>query len=121
MAVLLIILLATIGLALRAGLHGRRWNIAESDTQEGSGDDWMIDVVVCPNGRNRSITSSRCWTSRTWSFMKKQSSPVMRWHSTTSALSRASPATFASWRGAGRTRSTTLSAYPSARGSTSVR
>ena len=30
------------------------------------------------------MTSSMCWTSRTWSFMKKQSSPVMRWHSTTS-------------------------------------
>ncbi len=46
MAVLLIILLATIGLALRAGLYGRRWNIAESETQEGSGDDWMIDTCA---------------------------------------------------------------------------
>ena len=46
MAVLLIILLATIGLALRAGLYGRRWNIAESETHEGSGDDWMIDTCA---------------------------------------------------------------------------
>ena len=45
MAVLLIILLATIGLALRAGLYGRRWNIAES-TQESGGDDWMIDTCA---------------------------------------------------------------------------
>jgi hypothetical protein len=32
MAVLLIILLATIGLSLRAGLYGRSWNVAESDS-----------------------------------------------------------------------------------------
>ena len=70
----------------------------------------MIDVVVWPKGRKRSMTSSRCSTSRTCSFMKKQSSPVMRWHSTTSGVSRASSATLASWRGAGRMRSTALSA-----------
>ena len=31
MAVLLIILLVTIGLSARAGLYGRRWNIADSE------------------------------------------------------------------------------------------
>ncbi len=31
MAVLLVILLVTIGLSVRAGLYGRRWNIAESE------------------------------------------------------------------------------------------
>ena len=39
--------------------------------------------------------------SRTWSRMKKQSSPVIRWHSTTSGVSRASSATFASCRAEG--------------------
>jgi hypothetical protein len=41
--------------------------------------------------------------------MKKQSSPVMRWHSTTSGVSRASSATFGIWRGAGRMRMTVVS------------
>ena len=39
--------------------------------------------------------------SRTCSLRKKQSSPVIRWHSTTSGLSRASSATLGSWRGDG--------------------
>jgi hypothetical protein len=34
MTALLIILLVTIGLSVRAGLYGRRWNVADSDTQE---------------------------------------------------------------------------------------
>ena len=34
MTALLIILLVTIGLSVRAGLFGRRWNVADSDTQE---------------------------------------------------------------------------------------
>jgi hypothetical protein len=46
MLVLFIILLATIGLALRAGLHGRRWNVAESESHDASGDDWMIDTCA---------------------------------------------------------------------------
>ena len=37
----------------------------------------MIDVVVWPNGVKRSITSSRCSTSRTCARMTKQSSPVI--------------------------------------------
>ena len=47
---------------------------------------------------------------RTCAFMKKQSSPVMRWHSTTSALERAISATRCSCRDAGRTRTTALRA-----------
>ena len=43
MAVLLIILGATIGLSVRAGLYGRRWNIADSDTSE---DSWLIDTCA---------------------------------------------------------------------------
>ena len=34
----------------------------------GTGEDCMIEVVVCPNGVKRSITSSRCSTSRTWAL-----------------------------------------------------
>jgi hypothetical protein len=43
MAVLLVILLATIGLSLRAGLYGRTWNVAESDHTE---DSWLIDTCA---------------------------------------------------------------------------
>ena len=43
MAVLLIILLLTIGLSVRAGLYGRRWNVAESDTTE---DSWVVDACA---------------------------------------------------------------------------
>ena len=43
MGVLLIILLATIGLSVRAGLYGRRWNVADSDTSE---DSWLIDTCA---------------------------------------------------------------------------
>jgi hypothetical protein len=34
MAALLVILLITIGLSVRAGLYGRRWNVAESETRD---------------------------------------------------------------------------------------
>jgi len=43
MAVLLVILMATIGLSLRAGLYGRTWNVAESDRME---DTWLIDTCA---------------------------------------------------------------------------
>jgi hypothetical protein len=43
MAVLLIILGATIGLSVRAGLYGRRWNIADSET---SNDSWLVDACA---------------------------------------------------------------------------
>lgn len=43
MAVLLIILLATVGLSARAGLYGRRWNIADSETSE---DSWLMDACA---------------------------------------------------------------------------
>jgi len=43
MAVLLMILLATIGLSVRAGLYGRRWKIADSDTSE---DSWLMDTCA---------------------------------------------------------------------------
>lgn len=35
MTALLIILLATIGLSVRAGVYGRRWDVAESDSGDG--------------------------------------------------------------------------------------
>lgn len=40
MAVLLVILLITLGLSVRAGLCGRRWNIAASE------DSWLIDTCA---------------------------------------------------------------------------
>jgi uncharacterized membrane protein YbhN (UPF0104 family) len=43
MAVLLIILAATVGLSIRAGLYGQRWGIADSDTSE---DTWLIDACA---------------------------------------------------------------------------
>ena len=48
MAVLLIILLITIGLGLRAGVASRRWNIADSDSSQESGtqDLWLVDTFA---------------------------------------------------------------------------
>jgi hypothetical protein len=44
MGVLLIILVLTIGLSVRAGLYGRRWGIADSDAQ---GDEsWLMDACA---------------------------------------------------------------------------
>lgn len=43
MAVLLIILLVTIGLSIRAGLYGRRWNVADSNTAE---EPLLIDTCA---------------------------------------------------------------------------
>ena len=43
MAVLLIILLTTIGLSARAGLYGRSWRIADSETSE---DSWLIEACA---------------------------------------------------------------------------
>ena len=43
MAVLWIIVAATIGLSIRAGLYGRRWNVANSDAEDGEGENWLID------------------------------------------------------------------------------
>lgn len=43
MAVLLVILVATIGLSWRAGLYGRTWNVAESDRTE---DTWLVDTCA---------------------------------------------------------------------------
>ena len=43
MAVLLIILGVTIGLAIRAGLYRRRWNVADSDTSQ---ESWLVDTYA---------------------------------------------------------------------------
>ena len=43
MAVLLIILVTTLGLSVRAGVYVWRWNIADSDTSE---DSWLIDTCA---------------------------------------------------------------------------
>ena len=43
MAVLLIILVVTIGLSVRAVVYGRRWNVADSDSSEDSG---LVDTCA---------------------------------------------------------------------------
>jgi hypothetical protein len=43
MAVLLIILVTTVGLAARVGMNGRLWNIAGSDA---SGVPWLADTYA---------------------------------------------------------------------------
>ena len=43
MAVLLIIMLATIGLGIRAGVWGRRWRAAESESAEDTG---LVDMCA---------------------------------------------------------------------------
>jgi hypothetical protein len=50
MAVLLIILLATIGLSVRAGLYGRRWTVADSESEGGDSnapdEPWLMDTCA---------------------------------------------------------------------------
>ena len=46
MAILWIIVLATIALSVRAGLYGRRWNIVDSESRERSGEDWLVDTCA---------------------------------------------------------------------------
>ena len=43
MAVLLIILLVTVGLSVRAVVYGRRWHVADSDSSEDSG---LVDTCA---------------------------------------------------------------------------
>jgi hypothetical protein len=43
MAVLLIIVLITIGLSVRAGLYGRVWRIAESEAEDSG---WLIETCA---------------------------------------------------------------------------
>ena len=45
MGVLLIILLATVALSVRAGLYGRRWTVADSDA-DGGGESWLMDTCA---------------------------------------------------------------------------
>ena len=46
MAVLWIVVIATIALSVRAGLYGRRWKILDSESRERSGEDWLIDTCA---------------------------------------------------------------------------
>jgi hypothetical protein len=43
MAVLLIIVLLTIGLSVRAVVYARRWHVADSDSSE---DSWLVDTCA---------------------------------------------------------------------------
>ena len=46
MAVLLIILLATIGLGVRAAVAGRLWDVADASQDHGLGDSWLVDTCA---------------------------------------------------------------------------
>lgn len=73
-----------------------------SDTgsgRNGTGVDTTIDVVVCPKSRNVSRIPSRPSIDWACTLRWKQSSPVIRWHSTTCGVSRAALATFGNWPG----------------------
>ncbi len=48
MVVLWIVVLATLALGVRAGLHGRRWTTVDSETHDGSGEDWIMDTCARP-------------------------------------------------------------------------
>ena len=80
----------------------------------------MIDVLVCANGMILSISRSRSPTERTCALATKQSSPVMRSHSTISGNSAIRAATLRSWPAIGRMRIDAASGEPSAAGSTSM-
>ena len=43
MAVLWVILAATIALSIRAGIYGRWWNVAASESDDSGRDSWLID------------------------------------------------------------------------------
>ena len=45
MGILLIILLLTIALSVRAGLYGRRWTVADSEGESGD-EAWLMDTCV---------------------------------------------------------------------------
>ncbi len=61
----------------------------------------MIEVVVCPYGVNLSKNGSSSSMLRSLTFRNRQSSPVIRWHSTTSGDSTARSRSLSSWRNGG--------------------
>ena len=46
MGILWIILLTTVGLSLRAGVYGRRWNVADSTGAESGDAPWLMDACA---------------------------------------------------------------------------
>jgi hypothetical protein len=46
MAVLLIILVVTIGLAVRIGIYARRWTLADSEAKAARDDAWLVDACA---------------------------------------------------------------------------
>lgn len=46
MGILWIILLTTVGLSLRAGVYGRRWNVADSTVRESGDAPWLMDACA---------------------------------------------------------------------------
>ena len=45
MGVLLIVLVITVALSVRAGLYGRRWTVADRDA-EGGEESWLVDACA---------------------------------------------------------------------------
>src|SRR5207244_910652 len=62
------------------------------DERGGTGVETMNELVVWPCTRNLSSTSSKALIALTWTRIRKQSSPEIRWHSTTSGVRQASSA-----------------------------
>jgi hypothetical protein len=76
----------------------------------------MIAVLVVPRGMIWSISFSNSWTLATCALAMKQSSPVMRSHSTMAGSLLSNAASLPSWPGIGRTRMCTANGSPSAAG-----
>lgn len=87
----------------------------------GTGVETTKLLTVCPCSRNWSSTSPSASTALTWIFIRKQSSPEMRWHSATCGVAAARAVIFGSCRGSGRTRTQAVTGSPRAAGSTSNR
>ena len=77
-----------------------------------------IDETVWPYMRNLSRVASSSGMVAACTLMRKQSSPVMRWHSVTWSSDSARAAILVSWRAAGRTRTNAATGSPTAAGST---
>ena len=91
-----------------SGRSGSRHG-GQATPRPATGEDCMIDVVVCPYSTKRSITSSRCSTSRTCSAHDEAVLAGDRGGTRRPRASRcASSATLRISRGAGRMRMTTL-------------
>src|SRR5919197_3574059 len=99
---------------LRREVHDLRVVAAYPSSPSGGsrrriGEALIREVVVSPYSRKRSSTVLSSSIERRCTLRKKQSSPVMRWHSLTSGISRASSGIRGSRPGAGLIRTIAVS------------